>query len=273
VLCVHQLGLPCDVGAIVRIARGHGLAVVEDAACALGSELLNGDAWEKLGRPHADVACFSFHPRKTLTTGDGGMLTTGRSEWDEQFRLLRHQGMSVSDVARHGASSVIFESYPSLGYNYRLSDIQAAVGRAQLRRLPALVARRRELSARYQERLADVCGLGLPIEPAGTRANWQSYCVRLPDGVDQRAFMQRLLDEGIATRRGVMCAHREPAYPRGTWSCGSGVGSCACEGEGCSRLAVSERAQDRCVLLPLFAQMTEAEQDRVVAAVRKSVAP
>src|SRR6266853_2013772 len=126
--------MPCDLAAIVAIGRKHQLTVIEDAACAIGSEILWQGRWEKIGRPHGDIACFSFHPRKVMTTGDGGMLTTANPEFDRQFRLWRQHGMSVPDTVRHGAREVVFESYPVAGYNYRLTDIQAAIGREQLKR-------------------------------------------------------------------------------------------------------------------------------------------
>ncbi|HKI33712.1 MAG TPA: DegT/DnrJ/EryC1/StrS family aminotransferase [Gemmataceae bacterium] len=260
VLCVHQLGMPCDLRAILAATRPLAVPVVEDAACAVGSEVLWDGRWEPIGRPHADVACFSFHPRKLLTTGDGGMLTTARADWDRNFRLWRQHGMSVPDTVRHGSRAVLFESYPVPGYNYRLSDIQAAVGRVQLERLPAVIEQRRRLAARYAERLRDVPGLTAPREPEGVRTNWQSYCVYLPDGSDQRRVMQHLLDVGVASRRGVMCTHREESFPPGSWRGGPGG------------LAESERAQDRCVILPLYHQMTEADQDRVASALREACA-
>jgi perosamine synthetase len=249
VLCVHQMGMPCDLAAILPVARRHGVPLVEDAACAIGSEVRLGESWERIGRPHGDIACFSFHPRKVMSTGDGGMITTANPEWDARCRLLRQHGMSVPDTVRHGASSVIFESYPILGYNYRMTDIQAAVGREQLGRLPGIVEARRRLAERYRTLLAAVPGIGLPREPAWARSNWQSYCVRLPDGQDQRAVMQRMLDQGVATRRGIMCSHREPAYADASLR---------------QPLAQSEAAQDRCVILPLFVQMTPGDQERVV---------
>jgi perosamine synthetase len=256
ILCVHQMGMPADLAALVALAGRHGLPLIEDAACAIGSEVRWNGVWEKIGKPHGDVACFSFHPRKVITTGDGGMLTTRHAEWDRQFRMGRQHSMSVPDTQRHGAREVIFESYPALGYNYRMTDIQAAVGREQLKRLPEIIARRRDLARRYAERLAALPGLGLPGEPEWARTNWQSYCVRLPAGLNQRQVMQAMLDAGIATRRGIMCAHREPAYATEPWSCGPG----ACDVE----LAQSELAQDRCILLPLYPQMTEMEQDYVI---------
>ena len=264
ILCVHQMGMPCDLVQILEIARRHALPVIEDAACAIGSEIRWNGSWEKIGKPHADIACFSFHPRKLISTGDGGMITTSRPEWDRQFRLWRQHSMSVPDTLRHGARQVIFKSYTSLGFNYRMTDIQAAVGREQLKRLPDIVARRRQLVERYCQFLANLPGLELPVEAEWARSNWQSFCVRLPEQADQRSVMQAMLDAGISTRRGIMCAHREPAYAQEPWSCGSGPGDCVCPPGVCVRLAESEQAQDNSILLPLYHQMTEAEQDYVI---------
>lgn len=270
ILCVHQIGMPCDMAAIVAIADRHNLPVVEDAACAIGSEILWDGKWDKIGRPHGDIACFSFHPRKVITTGDGGMITTSNPEWDKQFRLWRQHGMSVPDTVRHSTQKIVFESYLSLGFNYRMTDIQAAVGREQLKRLSAIIEERRLLAARYQELLANIPGLELPDEPSWARSNWQSYCVRLPDDVDQQAVMQIMLDAGIATRRGIMCAHREPAYSLQPWSCGLNGASCDCQSGTCARLSQSEQAQDHSIVLPLFPQMTEDDQERVAIALRKA---
>jgi dTDP-4-amino-4,6-dideoxygalactose transaminase len=255
ILCVHQMGMPCDLRAILEVARRHALPVIEDAACAIGSEIQRDGGWEKIGRPHADIACFSFHPRKVISTGDGGMITTRNAHWDQKFRLLRQHAMSVPDTVRHGASQVIFESYPTLGYNYRMTDIQAAVGREQLRRLPGIIEERRALAARYRELLGEIAGLDLPIEPEWARTNWQSYCVRLPAPCDQRLVMQAMLDAGISTRRGIMCSHREEAY-RGLPLPHA--------------LPESERAQDECILLPLYPGMAPADQERVGSALRQA---
>lgn len=268
ILVVHQIGMPCNLKAILDVARRHQLPVIEDAACAIGSEILWDGRWEKIGKPHADIACFSFHPRKVITTGDGGMLTTANPEWDKQFRLWRQHGMSVPDTVRHGAKQVIVESYPMLGYNYRMTDIQAAVGREQLKRLPEIVARRRELAARYHQMLADIPGLKLPTEPEWAKSNWQSYCVRLPEGCDQRQVMQAMLDAGVSTRRGIMCSHGEPAYQQEAWSCGVDRQQCKCAAGKCDRLRESEQAQEQAILLPLFHQMTAEEQDYVVGQLR-----
>ncbi len=278
ILCVHQMGMPCDLNAIVPLARAHGLPVVEDAACAIGSEILvggdlagaacsrdsipavgsgiQGDGrWQPIGRPHGDIACFSFHPRKLVTTGDGGMLTTANPEWDRQFRLWRQHGMSMPDLARHQATAISFESYLTVGYNYRMTDIQAAVGREQLKRLPEMVRRRRRFARLYADLLAEAPAITAPEEPAWARSNFQSYCARLPRECDQRAVMQHMLDQGISTRRGIMCSHREPA---------------------CSDLDLrfalpeSERACDRCILLPMHHDLTDEQVARVVRELREA---
>jgi dTDP-4-amino-4,6-dideoxygalactose transaminase len=268
ILCVHQMGMPCDLQALLNIARRHSLPLVEDAACGVGSEILWNGKWEKIGRPHGDLACFSFHPRKLLTTGDGGMLTTCNPDWDKKFRLWRQHSMDIPDTVRHRSNQVIFESYPEIGYNYRMTDIQAAIGREQLKRLPEIVRQRRLMAERYRELLADVPGIGLPEEPSWARSNWQSYCVRLPDGCDQYRVMQAMLDLGVSTRRGIMCAHREAAYRREAWSCGLEPGRCDCPPGKCLRLIDSEQAQDRTIVLPLYHQMLHSEQDRVVECLR-----
>ncbi len=255
ILCVHQMGMPCDLATIVATGRKHGLPVIEDAACAIGSEIMWNGRWEKVGKPHGDIACFSFHPRKVVSTGDGGMITTSNREWDSKFRLLRQHGMSVPDTVRHGSAKIIFEAYPIVGYNYRMTDIQAAVGREQLKRLPDVIARRRAIADRYRKLLGAVAGLGLPVEPEVARSNWQSFCVRLPNGANQRDVMQEMLDAGVSSRRGIMCSHREDAY----------------SGESHRHdLTQSERAQDGCVILPLYPAMTDADIESVASALRNA---
>jgi perosamine synthetase len=258
ILCVHQLGMPCDLAALVPLAASKGLPLIEDAACAAGSEILWHGAWERIGRPRGEVACFSFHPRKLLSTGDGGMLTTSNAVMDRKFRLLRQHGMSVSDSVRHASTRVVTESYTLLGYNYRLTDIQAAIGREQLKRLPAMVESRRELADRYRQRLSGLSAVTLPREPEWARTNWQSYAVRLPPALDRDQVMQLMLDDGVATRRGVINAHAEPAYPRDAWRAAPGG------------LANSEQAAAGTLILPLYHQMTIDDQDRVIAALTRA---
>ena len=253
ILAVHQMGMPCDLPALGALADKHGLVLIEDAACATGSQIRMEGRWDRIGKPHGQIACFSFHPRKVITTGEGGMLTTSSREFDRKFKLLRQHGMSVPDTVRHGSPQVIFEDYLFIGYNYRMTDMQAAVGRKQLMKLPDIIARRRALATRYAELLGNIEGLNLPFEPDWARSNWQSYCVRLPSRVDQKSVMQKLLDQGIATRRGIMCSHREAPYANDRQR---------------HDLRHSELAQDRSILLPIYAQMTDEDIEQVADALR-----
>ena len=247
---VHQIGLPCDLASILEIAARHGLPVIEDAACAIGSEIRLKGRWEQIGKPHGTVACFSFHPRKILTTGDGGMLTTSNADLDRQFRLLRQHAMSVPDTTRHAARTVIFEEYRQVGFNYRMTDIQAAVGRVQLKRLPELLERRRWLARQYTKALGNVAGLLTPLQLAGTRPNYQSYAIKVtpeyPMSRDQ--LMQSFFEREVSTRRGIMNCHQEGAYA----------------GAGPYDLQVSEEARDSVVLLPLYHTLTAEEQQLVI---------
>ena len=247
ILLVHQIGLPADIDRFQSLAAKHGLKIVEDAACALGSRYR--------GRPiggHCEMACFSFHPRKLITTGEGGMITTDNAAYANTLRLLRQHGMSVPDTVRHSASQVITESYLFVGYNYRMTDLQAAMGIEQMKRLDEILRRRRELAARYREALDHHPWLRPPHVPDYAEFNYQSYAVQLtaeaPMSRDE--LMQRLLDQKIATRRGIMLSHTEPAYA----------------GYSVAKLPQSEAASSRSILLPLYPQMTEADQDIVLAA-------
>jgi len=252
IMLVHQLGMPARSAEIAAIAKRHGLPLVEDSACAIGSETLDGNQWQRIGAPFDKLSCFSLHPRKLLSTGDGGMITTDDADLAARLRLLRQHGMSVNDQQRHQSQQVVFEEYVEVGFNYRLTDIQAAIGRCQLARLPQMVVRRRELAELYRAKLGQIDGLTVPADRTDTRTNWQSYCVMLPDGIDQRQVMQAMLDDGIATRRGVMNAHREPAYSHGEEATGVRF-----------PLPVSEKAQDRGLILPMFDEMTEQEVETV----------
>ncbi len=258
IMPVHQIGLPCDIPAIVNIAEKHGLPVVEDAACAIGSEIRIGDRWERIGKPHSTIACFSFHPRKVMTTGDGGMLTTNDPALDRRFRLLRQHAMSVSDTVRHAAKTVVFEEYLEVGFNYRMTDIQAAVGRVQLRRLPEMLGPRLELARRYDEALRFIAGLLPPYVPPHVRTNYQSYAVRVtPDfPLSRDELMQALLERGVSTRRGIMNAHQEKAYAD----------------QQAAHLPCSEAARDQIVLLPMYSSMTRVEQQYVIDQLRNLAA-
>ena len=255
IMPVHQIGQPCDMKSIMAIARRRNLPVVEDAACAIGCEVLVDDQWKRIGWPHGTVACFSFHPRKLLTTGDGGMLTTKAPELDRKFRLLRQHGMSIPDTTRHHAKTVVFEEYPVVGFNYRMTDIQAAVGRVQLGRIPDMLVRRFALAARYSHALMEIPGLECPCIDEDALPNFQSYAVRVTSdfGMSRDELMQALLDRGISSRRGIMNAHQEPAYANDSHA----------------PLPQSEAARDEVILLPLYDSMSEDDQAYVIEALHE----
>lgn len=252
IMLVHQLGLPGDIDGFSDLCEDRGIELVEDAACAIGSRYR--------GRPigsHSRFVCFSFHPRKLVTTGDGGMILTPSEDDAERLRRLRHHGMDVPDTVRHGADEVVRESYVEVAYNYRLTDIQAAVGIEQMRRLDSMLDERRRLAAAYDELLAGHARIATPVVPDDVEWNVQSYAVRLA-GFGARArdgVMQELLDRGISTRPGVMTAHREPAYADHS------------SGE----LSVSERASDGSMVLPLYPGMPVSEVEETVTALIDAV--
>jgi dTDP-4-amino-4,6-dideoxygalactose transaminase len=250
VLLVHQLGLPADVYRFRDLAESHDLILIEDAACAIGSTF-DG---QPIGS-HGNLVCFSFHPRKLVTTGDGGMIMTSSTAEAALLRRLRQHGMSLSDSARHSSDTVLQEQYLEVGYNYRLTDIQAAVGLAQLDRLPGMLESRRTRAGWYDEMLAAYSWIDTPPVPPDRTWNVQTYTVRLAgfDASRRDRVMGDMLDEGVATRRGVMTAHREPAYAHLPVS-----------------LPVSEMASDGSLALPLFSDMTLDQAARVVAALVKS---
>ena len=140
ILIVHQMGMPADIDSFKGLCKKNNLKLIEDAACAVGSVYKGG----RIGS-HSELVCFSFHPRKVITTGDGGMLTTSRKDYYERLRLLRQHGMSVNDRERHASKKVILEDYVEIGYNYRMTDIQAAIGIKQLEKLDWIVSERRKL--------------------------------------------------------------------------------------------------------------------------------
>jgi len=255
ILVVHQIGLPAAMDEINAIAARKGLLVIEDAACAIGSEYRG----QRIGRPHSPLACFSFHPRKILSTGEGGMITTNDEQAAVRMRTLRQHAMTVSDLARHSSSKVVIESYAEVGYNYRMTDLQGALGLVQLQRLDGFIARRRMLAERYTRAISPLGWLLPPQETAECRHNFQSYAARVAPGapVSRDDLMQKLLDRAISTRRGIMASHREPPYAAGNWD---------------ARLPETNRATDETIILPLFHQMTEEEQDYILDSIREVAA-
>jgi perosamine synthetase len=246
ILIVHQVGLPSDIDAFRDICNRHNLILIEDAACAAGSSYKEG----KIGS-HSDLVCFSFHPRKVITTGDGGMITTGNQEYYNRLRLLRQHGMSVNDRVRHESTKVIIEDHIEVGFNYRMTDIQAAVGIRQLERLDWIVEERRKIAKQYLDAFADIPFIRLPVEPDGYFTNWQSFSIYLKDvcPVKRNDLMQALLDVGVASRRGVMNTHKESAY----LNLMPGIS-----------LPVSEDAADNSIVIPLYVPMTQEEIDYVI---------
>ncbi|MBB5139904.1 perosamine synthetase [Thermocatellispora tengchongensis] len=245
VIVVHQGGVPADV-AEIRAAHP-GLIVIEDAACAAGSVYRD--------RPvgaGAELAAWSFHPRKLLTTGEGGMLTLTDADLAARARRLREHGMSVSAADRHATGSTAPESYLEVGFNYRMTDLQAAVGIVQLGRLAEMVARRRELAARYREGLAGIPGLRAVTDPPYGQTNYQSFWVALPEDfpMGRDELLAYLAKRGVSARRGIMAAHLEPAYA----------------GARAGELPATEWLTRNSLILPLFHAMTEADQDQVIEA-------
>ena len=244
IMPVDQIGLPCDIDAITAIASKHGLRVLDDAACAFGS--INR------GRPVgslAEVTVFSLHARKVVTTAEGGMIVTNNEALAHRLRILRHQGMSASDFARHGARPTEFETYPEIGYNFRITDIQAAIGLAQLDRLDEMLRMRRVAAECYTAGLAGHPFILPPTVPDGLIHNWQSYQVALtPDAaISRNAVMDRLFDAHIPTRRGVMASHREPPYT-----------------DLHAILPITERVADTTFQLPMHSGLTSPQIERVL---------
>jgi perosamine synthetase len=244
IMPVHQLGLPADMDRFFEVAARHGLTIVEDAACAIGASYRS--------RPIGSLgplACFSFHPRKVITTGEGGMIAVHDPEMAERLRRLRQHAMDVSDLARHSASDIVIESYPERGWNARMTDMQAALGLCQLDMLDEVLADRRRLAERYTAALGQIPQLEPPYEPDYATRTWQSYAVKLHRGVPvSRTELQRmLLRDGIATRRGVTAIHAERAY--------SDRGFLLPHTDACARDAL---------LLPLFPDLSDEQQDYVI---------
>jgi dTDP-4-amino-4,6-dideoxygalactose transaminase len=253
VILVDQAGVPADLDAIRALCDPRGITVIEDAACAAGSVYQ--------GRPAgagADIAAYSFHPRKLITTGEGGMVTTPDASVAARIRRLREHGMSVSAADRHRSRQPVIEQYTETGFNYRMTDIQAAVGLVQLRKLSQMVERRRELARRYQRLLSGIPGLRTACDPPYGAANFQSFWILLPGDspVTQAGVLQSLAQADISARRGIMAAHLEPAYA----------------GHPHRPLPVTELLTSRSLILPLFHDMTRAEQDAVTDVVRASLA-
>jgi len=249
---VHQLGLPAAMDPLLALAERRGLEVVEDAACAIGARY-KGRLIGSLG----PLSCFSLHPRKVITTGEGGMIAVNDPAVAARLRRLRQHSMDVSDLARHGARDVIIESYPERGWNARMTDMQAALGLCQLELLDEILAERTRQAARYSAAIGRIPYLEPPYEPDFAERTWQSYALRLLPGapVGRTELMRRLLDDGIATRRGVMASHQEPAYA-----------------DAVAELPHTEAATRNSMMLPLFPGLSDEQQDYVIERLSTHVA-
>jgi len=253
IIGVHLFGFPCEIESLRRTCDDRGLFLIEDAACAVGTSVHG-----RMAGGFGDVACFSFHARKVVTTGEGGMLTTARDDVAELLRSLRTHGADrAADAREREGLAPPSPRFVRLGYNYRLSDVQSAVGRVQLRKLESLVREREDLAHRYDRAFADLPGLRLPPRREGYRHSYQSYVVVLePDApLDARTLMDELAGREISTRPGTYAIHREPYFrdvapPAAT-------------------LPASEEAAANSVALPLFNGLAPDDQDRVVRAVRE----
>lgn len=250
ILAVHQVGMPAAMNELGEIAKKYGIALLEDAACAIGSTYMG----ERVGHPHSLLACFSFHPRKVLTTGEGGMVTTADGDLAAKLRRLRQHAMSVSDLARHSSSKIVTESYDEVGYNFRMTDLQAAVGLVQLSRLPGFLERRRKRAATYTEALANLPFFLAPSEPVNCKSNFQSYMVRMLENspIERDELMQKLLDRCISTRRGVMAIHREAPYRDPVWD---------------TKLPNTDKVTDATIILPIYDQMNDEDQEFVLESI------
>jgi perosamine synthetase len=251
ILLVHQIGMPGDIDAFEDLCKKNNLILIEDAACAIGSMYKN----RKIGS-HSSLVCFSFHPRKVITTGDGGMITTNREDFYHRLKLLRQHGMSINDRVRHESKEVIFEEHIELGYNYRLTDIQAAVGIKQLEKLDWIINERRKIAFKYLEAFKCITTIRLPMEKEDYFSNYQSFSIYLKSDckITRNELMVNLLNHGITTRRGVMTIHREKAYKYL---------------DNDLNLKISEELSDNSIIIPLFVPMSEEEIGMVIDTLKK----
>lgn len=253
VMVVHQLGMPADLNPIREFCTGRGIAVVEDAACAIGSTYQGSP----IGADPS-LAVFSFHPRKLLTTGEGGMVTTSDGDLATRLRRLREHGMNVDAFARHSSDEVVIEQYLEMGFNFRMTDVQAAIGLVQLGKLDEMIERRRDLASEYTDALTGIPGLLLPADPPYGTTNYQSFSVILTEeyATPRNDLMAELQEAGISSRRGVMASHREPAYAD----------------QSARPLPNTDYVSARSIIVPLYHQMTSSEVERVASIVAAGAA-
>jgi len=268
IMPVHLFGLSADMRPIMEIAEANRLRVIEDAACAVGS-FYQGKHAGAIG----DAGCLSFHPRKSVTTGEGGMVLTNNPEIAHRVEIQRDHGAEVSDLARHQAMNQLLPEYNTLGYNYRMTDLQGSLGVAQMQKLPYILERKRELATRYTEAFSQLKWLRPPIVPDEYVHGYQSYvCLFAPEQLDgitptrleklvgiRKELMQRLDQAGIATRQGTHAVHAigyyREKYGLNVWD-----------------FTNSWLAENLSIAFPLYPQMTPQEQAYVLESVKRSCA-
>jgi dTDP-4-amino-4,6-dideoxygalactose transaminase len=265
IIPVHLFGLAADLNSINDLAKKHGLWVVEDAACGFGSRY-HGRHVGTLG----DAGCFSFHPRKAITTGEGGMITTNDDRLAERLRRLRDHGASISDLQRHlGLRPYQLADHPEAGFNQRMTDIQAALGSAQMERAVAIIAERQNLAKKYDEAFAGLPWLATPIHKVDHEHGYQSYpCLYQPERITLESvnrintrrndWMDRLQKVGISTRPATHAVHMLTFY-RDKY------------GLRPTDFPNAYAANDCSISLPLFNGMTEAEQSFVIEQVAGNI--
>lgn len=254
ILAVHQIGLAADVAPFQRLASRYGLALVEDGACSLGATY-RGKRVGALGSP----TCFSFHPRKMITTGEGGLIATDDEQLAEKARVLRATGASSSDLDRHRAKGLLVQQYEDAGYNYRMTDIQAAIGLVQLGKLEKMLRERTAQARRYDCAFAGVDEIETPYVPEYATHAYSSYLIRLRPHcpLTRDEMLREMADSGISCRVGIQPLHKEPFY-RDAWK----------------RFAFpnTEDAAAATMFLPIFPGLGEEHQKRIVEAVKDAIA-
>jgi len=267
VMPVHLFGLCADMHAIMELAKRYNISVIEDAACALGSSCGSVQAGT-----FGDAGCFSFHPRKSITTGEGGMLVTDNPDMASSVSSLRNHGAAVSDFDRHEKDGQLLPAFDMLGYNYRLTDIQAAIGVEQMKKLPWIIEKRVAKARKYDAELSDIECIQVPYVPEGYNHTYQSYVVTLRDTHQSKLtlksieklnktrdnIMRKLSDRGIATRQGTSAVHRLGYYRKKY-------------GLQDDDFPLSLQAEYLTIALPLYPQMSEDEQGYVIENVRQVV--
>lgn len=262
---VHEFGLCCEIEEINTLAREHGLRVIEDAACALGARI--GD---KHQGAFGNTSCVSFHPRKSITTGEGGMVLTDDAELAKRMRELRSHGSSISADARDKQKGFLLPEYDEAGYNYRMTDIQGAIGLAQIKKLDGIIETKRELARNYDELISqELKEFILPTEPEGYFHTYQSYVCMLnlgqlnlsgieEGGAYRNKLLERLEDIGIATRQGTHAIHLLGYYKKHFgYRPEDFIHAYACD-----RLSIT---------LPLYVGMTKEDQEYVIDCIQKVI--